>query len=130
MAKKKKKEEDEWSDEDLVEEKEEFEKEDIDISKLKFTKIKDLVEGMTDINIEATVDFVGETYGKGFGEDPFAIGFIKDDSGEIKISFWGEDIPKARAKPKKKVRIIKASVGSYRDQLQVYPDRAIGIEFV
>jgi ssDNA-binding replication factor A large subunit len=130
-TKKKNEEEEFWSDEDLEEAKEEDEEmEEIDISKLKFTKLKDLKNGMTDVNIIAKVDFVGETYGKGFGEDPFAIGFLKDNTGEIKVSFWGDDIQKAKVKPKKKVRIIKASVGEYKGQLQIYPNRKIGIEFI
>jgi ssDNA-binding replication factor A large subunit len=128
MAKKKKKqEEDEWT-EDLVEDEAELPEEEIDISKLKFTKIKDLKVGMEDVNIEATIDFVGESRGRGFGEDPFALGFLKDDTGEIKVTFWGEDIK--LAKPGKKVRIIRAGIGEFREQLQVYPDKQRGIEFI
>lgn len=129
MVKKKKQdennEEDFWTD-DLVEDVEEVEE--VDISKLKFSKIKDLEIGMQNINIEAKVDFVGDAMGKGYGEDPFAIGFLKDETGEIKISFWGEDIKKA--KPKKKVRIIGASISEFRGQKQVNPDRRRGIDFI
>ena len=114
-----------WTD-DLVDDVEEIEE--VDISKLKFTDIKDLEIGMTDVNIEAKVDFVGEAMGKGYGEDPFAIGFLKDDTGEIKISFWGDDIKKA--KPKKKVRIIGARISEFRGQKQVNPDRQRGIDFI
>lgn len=131
MAKKKSKEdksEDEddfWTD-DLEEDVEELEE--LDVRKLKFTKLKDLEVGMDDVNIEATIDFVGDTMGKGFGEDPFAIGFLKDGTGEIKVSFWGDDIKKA--KPRKKVRILQASVSEFRGQLQINPDRRRGIEFL
>ena len=127
MAKKKtKKNEEEFWTEELVEEEDELEE--IDIEKLKFTKIKDLEVGMDDVNIEATIDFVGESRGKGYGEDPFAIGFIKDDTGEIKVSFWGDDIKKA--KPKKKVRIIQANVSEFRGQMQINPSRRRGIDFL
>jgi ssDNA-binding replication factor A large subunit len=130
MAKKQKKEEEFWEESDEEDETPEEEEplEEIDVSKLKFTKIKDLKIGMEDVNVEATIDFVGETYGKGFGQDPYAIGFLKDSTGEIKISFWGDDIKKA--KPKKKVRIINASVSSFRDQLQLNPNRRRGVEFL
>ena len=131
MAKKKtkdtKKEEDEdfWTDE-LVEDEDELEE--IDVSKLKFTKIKDLKVGMDDVNVEATIDFVGDVQGKGYGEDPYAFGFLRDSTGEIKVSFWGDDLQ--QAKPKKKVRIIGASVSEFRGQLQINPDRRRGIEFI
>lgn len=118
-------EEDFWTEE-LVEDEDELEE--LDIKKLKFTKIKDLKYGMENVNIEATIDFVGETYGKGYGEDPYAIAFLKDGTGEIKVTFWGDDIKKA--KPKKKVRILQASISEFRGQLQVNPNRRRGIEFL
>ncbi len=127
-AVKKKEEDDDWTDEDLVEDHENIDMEEIDIDSLEFTKLKDLKLDMTDVNIVATIDFVGETHGKGYGEDPFAIGFLRDKTGEIKMTFWGDDLKEA--KPKKKIRIIKASVGQYRGQLQLYPNRQIGIEFL
>lgn len=115
-----------WT-EDLVEDEEEP-LEELDVKKLKFSKIKELVVGMEHINIEATIDFVGDTMGQGYGEAPFAIGFIKDSTGEIKVSFWGEDLKKA--KTGKKVRILNATIGEFREQLQVYPDKRRGIEFI
>ncbi|MFC1742306.1 hypothetical protein ACFL3V_07260 [Nanoarchaeota archaeon] len=115
-----------WT-EDLIEDDNEA-PEEVDIEKLKFTKLKDLSRGMEHINIEATIDFVGEPMTRGYGEDPFAIGFLKDSTGEIKISFWSDDIKKA--KPKKKVRVIDCGVGEFRGQLQVYPNRKRGIEFI
>jgi len=127
-SKKTKKEEEFWTEEHEEAEEAEEPVEEVDVSKLKFTKIKDLKEGMTDVNVEATVDFVGETYGKGYGEAPYAIGFIKDDTGEIKLTFWGDDIKKA--KPKKKIRVILGSVSEFREQLQLNPDRKRGVEFL
>ena len=132
MAKKSRQENEEefWEEPDEEEEAPEEEEplEDIDVSKLKFTKIKDLKEGMEDVNVEATIDFVGETYGKGFGQDPYAIGFLKDGTGEIKITFWGDDIK--LAKPKRRVRVLMASVTSFKDQLQLNPHRRRGVEFL
>lgn len=128
-AKEAKEEEEFWSDEDLVEDMDEDDElEEVDVSKLKFTKLKDLEVGMTDINIKATIDFVGDVMGKGYGEAPFALGFLKDATGEVKVTFWGDDIKKAKSK--KKVMIIKCSVGEYRGQLQIYPNKKLGIEFM
>lgn len=128
-AKPEEKEQDEdfWEEDDVLEEDVE-EDEDVDVSKTKFTKLKDLEVGMEHVNIEATIDFVGDVMGKGYGEAPFAIGFLKDDSGEVKITFWGDDIKSA--KPKKKVRVMNCSIGEYRNQLQIYPDRKKGVEFI
>jgi hypothetical protein len=124
-----KKEEEFWSDDDLVDHMDEGEDlEELDVSKLKFTKIKDLEIGMEDVNIKAKVDFVGDVMGKGYGEAPFALGFLKDDTGEVKITFWGDDIQKA--KTKKKVQVLQCSIGEYRGQLQIYPDKRRGIEFL
>lgn len=102
--------------------------EEIDVTKLKFTKIKDLKDGMEDVNVEAEVDFLGETYGKGFGEAPYAIGFIKDDTGEIKLTFWGDDV--AKAKKGAKIRVVQATVSTYRLQLQLNPNRQRGVDFI
>jgi ssDNA-binding replication factor A large subunit len=118
-------EEDFWEEDKELEEEVE---EEINVSKLKFIKIKDLEIGMEHINIKATIDFVGDVMGKGYGEAPFALGFLKDSTGEVKVTFWGDDIKKA--KPKKDVQIINCSVGEYRGQLQLYPDKKRGIEFL
>ncbi len=115
-----------WTD-DLVEDSE-TELEDIDVSKVKFTKLKDLICGMQEINLIGVIDFVGPIQGKGYGEDPFAVAFIKDASGEVKITFWGDDTK--IAKPGKKIRVIDCSIGEYNGQLQVYPNRQRGIEFI
>ncbi|MBU2561921.1 MAG: hypothetical protein KKD17_06500 [Nanoarchaeota archaeon] len=121
-------EDDFWSDEDLEEDMDDEALEDIDVTKLKFTKIKDLKEGMEDVNVDGTIDFIGDVQGKDYGQEPYAIGFIKDSTGEIKLTFWGDNV--AKAKEGKKVRIVKAAVTSFREQLQLNPDRRIGIEFV
>lgn len=124
--------EDFWSDEDELEDDmlkdAEAEVEDIDVKKLKFTKIKDLEVGMEDVNIEATIDFVGEIRGKEYGDAPFALGFLKDKTGEVKITFWGDD--SAKAKAGMKVRVLKCGVGQFRGQLQLYPHKSLGIEFL
>ena len=123
----------EW-DEDLEDEETEPETEEDEgpsspeDKKPKFTKIKDLKEGMEEVNVEAEVDFIGETYGKGFGEAPYAIGFIKDSTGEIKMTFWADDVKKA--KKGVKVRVMGAAVTTYKEQLQLSPNRKRGVDFI
>jgi len=133
-AKEKKDEQDEefWSDEDELEDDmlkdDEADLEGLDLTKLKFTKLKDLEKGMEDVNIEATIDFVGEVRGKEYGDAAFALGFVKQGGTEIKITFWKDDIKEA--KQGRKVRIIKCSIGEYMGQLQIYPHKKLGIEFL
>lgn len=109
-----------------TEEKDEVEE--IDITKLKFTKINGLKDGMENVNVKGEVDFLGETYGKGFGEAPYAIGFIKDKTGEIKMTFWGDDVKKS--KPGTKIMVIGGMVNTYREQIQLNADRKRGLDFV
>jgi len=100
----------------------------IDVDKLKFTKIKDLEPGMEEVNVEGTIDFIGELWGRGYGEEPHAIGFLRDKTGEVKITFWGEDSRKA--KKGLRVKIIQGYTSEYRGQLQLNSNRARGIVFV
>ena len=83
---------------------------------------------MENVNITAKIDFIGSTSGKEYGDEPYAIGFLKDETGEIKLTFWGDDIKKA--KKGKPVRVIGCDVTEFRGQLQVNPDRRRGIEFL
>ena len=102
--------------------------EELDPETLDYVKIKDLSNGMGDVNIVAVIDFVGEVQGRGFGEEPRAIGFIKDKTGEVKVTFWGEA---ARlAKKGKKIRIIKGFVSEFRGQKQLNAHRKRGVEFL
>jgi hypothetical protein len=113
----------EWeAEEDFVDEDE------TDDKNTTLTKLKDLRYGMTDVNVEAVVDFVGPVYGKEYGEKPYAISFIKDETGEVKITFWADDIKKA--KKGKKVRIMHANVTLYKLQPQLNPNRKYGVEFL
>ncbi len=100
----------------------------LDPDKLEYTKLKDLKTGMEDVNVVATIDFVGELMGRGFGEEPRAIGFIKDKTGEIKITFWGEAA--RTAKKGMKIRVMKGFVSEYRGQVQLNSNRAYGVEFI
>lgn len=117
-----------WTDEDLEDHYEEEPVEELDEKDIKLTKIKDLKLGMENIHVEATIDFVGDIMGKEYGDEPFALGFLRDDTGEIKITFWGEDAKKA--KKGKKIRVLQGIVTEFRGQLQINPHRKRGIEFL
>jgi ssDNA-binding replication factor A large subunit len=118
------KDDDFWSDEDLQEEPDE----ETDEKDVKFYKISELKTGMEGVSVTATIDFVGNTMGKEYGEEPFAMGFLKDATGEIKVTFWGEDIKKA--KKGKKVKILDGYVSEFKGQIQLNCKRKKGIEFV
>lgn len=115
-----------WSDENLVEDVEEVEE--LDEDNLKITKIKDLEPGMDNVHVKGVIDFIGDTQGKDYGEEPYAIGFIKDDSGEIKLTFWGDDVKKA--KKGQKIMIIDGYVSEFREQKQLNPNRQRGAKFL
>jgi ssDNA-binding replication factor A large subunit len=123
-AEKKENADDFWTDE-LVEDEQ---AEEVDLKKLKFAKIKELKLGMEGVNVTAKIDFIGNTGGKEYGDEPYAVGFIRDETGEVKLTFWGDDIKKA--KKGKPIRVINGYVSEYKGQLQLNPDRARGIEFI
>ena len=121
-----------WDEDDLVDHIDKGEEteslDDIDQSKLKFTKIKDLKVGMDDVNVEGTIDFIGDKRGgSNYGAALYSHGFIKDATGEIKCTFWNEDIDKAKVG--KKVKIIKGNVTEFRGTLQLNGNRDLGIIF-
>ncbi|MFA6888401.1 MAG: hypothetical protein WC254_02795 [Candidatus Woesearchaeota archaeon] len=93
-------------------------------------KLKDLKNGMSNIDVEATVDFLGEKrMTDGYNNDTFIVGFIKDtEGGEIKMIFWNEDVKKA--KPGKKLKIKGGYVTIFKDSLQLHADRKKGIEWL
>ena len=80
--------------------------------------IKDLKVGMKNIQIEVTIDFVGEKRSTGgFNNDNFLPAFVNDSSGEMKMTFWGDDVKKA--KPGKKLKLTKGYVTEYKGTLQL-----------
>ncbi len=92
-------------------------------------KIKDLTKGMRDIELVAEVDFLGEKRStSGFDNDIFVHGYVKDETGEIKMTFWNDDIKKA--KPGKKFRIKKGYTTTYNGELQLNVDKETPLEFI
>lgn len=84
---------------------------------VKYT-IKDLKVGMKNIDIEVTIDFLGEKRSTGgFNNDVFIPGFVKDATGEIKMTFWAGDVK--NAKPGKKLKITKGYVTEYKGTMQL-----------
>ncbi len=84
---------------------------------------------MNNVDIEVTIDFVGEKRKtEGFANDSFLVSFVKDETGEIKFTFWNEDIKKA--KPGKKLRITHGYVTEYKGTLQLHQSKEKGIEWI
>ncbi len=89
-------------------------------------KIKDLKEGMKNVDIEVTIDFLGEKRStSGYNNDSFVAGFVTDETGEIKVTFWNEDVKKA--KPGKKFRIEKGYVTAFKGAIQLNASKEKGI---
>ena len=91
-------------------------------------KIKDLKKGINDVDIVVEIDFVSEGRKGGYGDDPFVPAFVKDETGEIKMTFWGDDVMKA--KPGKKVKVTKGYVTEYMGTLQLNARRENPVEFL
>ncbi len=84
---------------------------------VKYT-LKQLKPGMKNIDIEVTIDFVGEKRKTGgFNNDLFLPAFVKDETGEMKMTFWAEDVKKA--KPGKKLKVTKGYVTEYKGTPQL-----------
>ncbi len=92
-------------------------------------KIKDLKAGMKDVDIEVSIDFLGEKRKTdGFNNDSFIVGFVKDETGEIKVLFWNEDSKKA--KQGKKVKITNGYVTEFNGTLQLHPSKKKGFRWL
>ncbi len=92
-------------------------------------KVKDLKVGMKDVDVEVTVDFLGEKRTTdGFNNDTFIVGFVKDETGEIKMLFWNEDVKKA--KPGKKAKIAKGYVTEFKGTLQLHTSKEKGVQWI
>ncbi len=92
-------------------------------------KIKDLKPGMQKVDIDVKIDFLGEKRrGDGFSGDIFKIGFVTDDTGEIKMIFYNEDMK--QAKEGSMIRIKNGFVTEWRGTLQLHPNKEEGVEFL
>ena len=94
-------------------------------------KINELKKGMKEVDITVEVDFLGygNTGHRGYGEDYiFQQAMVKDETGEIKMTFWDEDAKKV--KEGMKVRIENGYVTEYKGELQLNADREKGVEFL
>ena len=81
-------------------------------------KVKDLKEGMQDVDIEVEVDFLGQNNNTaGYGDQNFTLTYVKDETGEIKMTFFGDQATKI--KEGTKVKLKGGYVSKYRDQLQL-----------
>lgn len=82
-------------------------------------KISELKAGMSNVNLEAEVIDKSETkiVQTRYGKRSVANAMLKDESGEIKISLWQDQIKKVNVGDK--VSISGAFVTTFRDSLQL-----------
>ncbi len=82
-------------------------------------KISELQVGQGKANVEAEVKEVGEVrnFNKFGREIKVANATIADDSGEIKLTLWNQDIEKV--KPGDKVKIVNGYVNEFNGEKQL-----------
>ena len=87
-------------------------------------KIKDLREGMKNVNIEAEIDYVPKHYkGKEWG-----IIYVKDDTRDIRMILMGENMKKAEEGMK--IRVKHGYIIIHRGELQLNTKKEYPIEFI
>ncbi|MBN2422755.1 hypothetical protein JXB41_06000 [Candidatus Woesearchaeota archaeon] len=87
-------------------------------------KIKDLKNGMQDVNIKAEIDYVPPHFkGKEWG-----IVYVKDETRDIKMIFIGENMKKAREGMK--IRVRHGYVTEDRGELQLNSKKEHPVEFI
>lgn len=82
---------------------------------------------MKNIDIDLVIDFTSEKKRSSTGIS-YIQAFAKDETGEIKLTFFGTDC--AKAKPKKKFRITKGYITAFNGQLQLNTKKEHPIEWL
>jgi len=90
-------------------------------------KIKDLKEGMQDVSFEAEIDYIVPMNKRGYGEK-WGIVFVKDDTKDVKMLFYGDDMKKVEEG--KKIKVEHAYVTTYRGEIQVNTKKDHPIKFL
>ncbi|RLE37603.1 hypothetical protein DRJ17_06215 [Candidatus Woesearchaeota archaeon] len=80
-------------------------------------QVKDLKPGMDKVEIELTVDFVGQIRKGEYGESPNVRTYLRDETGEIAMTFWGDLCRKV--KKGMKVKVKNGYVTEYKGDLQL-----------
>ena len=82
-------------------------------------KIKEIKNGMKDIEVDATVKEVGEprSVQTKFGPNSVAAAILDDGSGKIKLSLWGKKIQEV--KQGNKIKVTGAYVTEWNNELQL-----------
>ena len=88
-------------------------------------KIKDLKVGMDDVNIEAEIDYIVKRKSRA---NNWGIVYVKDDTKDIKMLFYGDALEKAEEG--KKIKVKHGYVTSYKGQLQLNAKKEHPIEFL
>ena len=83
------------------------------------SKIAELKAGDGNVDIEATVVSVAEprTFEKFGREGRVAKAVIKDDSGEITLTLWNDQVDQIKAG--KKIKLTKGYVGEFKGERQL-----------
>jgi replication factor A1 len=91
-------------------------------------KIAEIRDGMSNISIEAKVIDKSETriVQTRYGRRSVADAIIKDDSGEIKLSLWQDQIKRVNVGDK--ISISGAFASRFRDELQISVPRSGKLE--
>lgn len=93
-------------------------------------KIKDLKDGMSDVDIVVTIDFVApkDTRCLSYGDERCARTYVVDETGEVGMTFWGSDIKKV--KEGAKIKVTNGYVTDFRGMLQLNAKREEPPEFL
>ena len=93
-------------------------------------KISDLKPRMGKVDIEVEIKEVDEprTFNKFGKEGRVANATVTDDSGEVKLTLWNEDID--RVKPGMKVKITNGYVNEFQGEMQLTAGRLGKLEIV
>ena len=89
------------------------------ITQKQYTKISELSRGCNGVNITLKIDFLGDKKRtQGYGDSSYMQAFLTDDEGgEIQMTFWNQQIPKAMKA--KYVKVTNGYVSEYMGQLQL-----------
>jgi replication factor A1 len=93
-------------------------------------KVSEIQRGMSNISIEGKVIDIGETrdVNTRYGKKTVADEMIEDDSGQIKLTLWENQISSVRVGDK--VSVSGAYVTEFRDVLQLNIPRSGKLEVV
>lgn len=93
-------------------------------------ELKELKPRQGKVEVEVTVVSVSEIreFNKNGGSGRVATALVKDDSGEMKMSLWNDDIEKV--KPGSKIKITNGYVNEFQGEMQLSAGKFGKIEII